>query len=168
VRRVLAGRLVVRAAVNVKVRSVNAKPGETRQTPYTRPTTASSSSNPERGDTLVASALAEALIERAADPATAPPKRLRLLENAEVNLRTVLPVLLTSQSVLRASPEQANVVAHTVNLLNGVLVSLGRRDELVALEAAIAEFSREVAGAAAQFADALATSQSRPPPNMYA
>ena len=120
--------------------------------------------NPDRGDALVASALAEALVERADDPATPLGKRQSLLAKAEINLRTVLPVMLTSQSVMRMGPEQTQAVTRTLELLKKVMRGQGRESEIPPLEASVAEFARGIG----QVADKFAQLGSKPPESMYA
>ena len=75
--------------------------------------------------------------------------------------------MLTSQSVMRPSPEQAQVVGRAVDMLRQVLKAKGREQELPALDAAVAEFSRGLAGAASALSDAMAP-PTKAPTGMYA
>ena len=104
--------------------------------------------NPEKGDALVASALAEAYMERVQNEHMLPTKRRRLLEKAEINLRTVLPLFLTSLSVTRVSKEQQAAIDQSVAVLKNVLTMQDRTQEANELDAAVKYFSQGVQGAA--------------------
>jgi len=112
--------------------------------------------NPERGDMLVSSALAEAYLEQAGRAAAADDagKRARLLAKAEAALRTVLPVLVTSMSVTRADAEQKQAVSSMVRMLKDVLVQAGRPAEAQQVDASVRAFEQGIAASADDIARA--------------
>jgi len=109
--------------------------------------------NPERGDTIVSSALAEAYLEQTARTTDAG-KRARLLAKAEAALRTVLPVLVTSLSVTRADAEQRQAVGSLVRMLKEVLVQAGRPAEAAQVDANVRAFEQGIAASADDLARA--------------
>jgi len=110
--------------------------------------------NPDKGEALVASALAEAYLERVTKENPGPNKRLRLLEKAETNLRVVLPVLLTSLSVVQVSKEQRLAIDQSVGVLKQILTMQGRGDEAKMLDQAVTLFSKGIQGAAKELSAA--------------
>jgi len=109
--------------------------------------------NPERGDALVSSALAEAYLEQA-EKALESAKKVRLLQKAESCVRTVLPILVTSMSVSRADEEQKKAVAQVVSMLKKCLVMQEREGEAMLVDSAIREFQAGILGSAEDLARA--------------
>lgn len=129
--------------------------------------------SPERGEHIVAAALAEAYLERAEQSSAGTVgddggrRTRRLAGKAEMNLRVALPYVLTSSAVVKSSPEQRAALDRSINMLRRALVLQGRaREAAEGLDAVVAEFSRGLAGAADDIASLVRGS--KPPSTMYA
>jgi len=120
--------------------------------------------NPEKGDALVASALAEAYMERVLNEHMPERKKQKLLQKAEINLRTVLPVLLTSMSVMHINSEQKTAIDQSIAVLKQILTMQGRGSEAKDLDAQVKLFSQGVQGAAKE----LSAMTRNVPQGMYA
>jgi len=120
--------------------------------------------NPEKGDIMVASTLAEALLDRVSNTIVSDHKKVRLLENAETNLRIVLPILLTSMSIAKISKEQQLAMNHSVSMLKQILNLQGRADDAANLDIAVESFLKGVRAAAKD----LSTATRDIPSGMYA